>query len=90
MREFRVTKRCNHFTQKIRVPVGSKSQVSKFLEHDSTHKASLAMSRLILCVTQKGINPKTKTVGTEDSTSMLYMRVLTGKGFFDTSFSSAP
>lgn len=70
MREFRVT-RCNHFTQKIRVPEGSKTQVSNFTEYDSTHKASLATSQLILCVTQRRANPKSKAVGTEDLTSIL-------------------
>ena len=90
MREFRVTKQYNHFTQKIRVPLGSKTQVSKFTECDSIHKASLAKSQLVLCVTQRGANPKSKTVGAEDATFMLYMRVLTGKGFFHTSSSSVP
>lgn len=45
MREFRVTKRCNHFTQKIRVPMGYTTQVFKFTDYDTSHKASLAMSQ---------------------------------------------
>lgn len=79
--------KCNHFTQ-IRVPVRSKTQVSKFTEYVSIHKASLATSQLILCVTQRGANAKSETVGAEDLTSMLCMWVLTWKGFFHTSSGS--
>lgn len=81
MRDFRVTKQCDHF------PVESRTQHSEFIGYDLTHKASLAMSWLILCVTQRGINPKSTTDGTEDLTSMLNM---SWKGFFHTSSSSVP